>query len=1061
MGFILKNTSGLINTRITDTGRQRISQGNFKIVYFQIGDSEVSYNVLPQSTYNQYNSWVLEPSFNAQNSSGVPQSNKENIKYPYFVDGITGNTYGIPFMSSIVEPVYNRAAPRGFFTGSSTNGWSAITNNSHVINSNYVVIMNSLIGSNSITISATTCNDSSVRPIQIGDFITLIYDGDGLDDCLCSTGTTTTTSTSTTTTTTNPCVTPLPTTTTTTTTCSFINPCCPDPVVTCLVNSPSCYPILTYRVVNVCNDIVVLDRNTPNYSSLSSSCYGRVLVYPSGMTEIYDFVTPSNHWKNDVINYESLCSTDQAEVKIWNMNIPWSEDPAGLDPLTHKDYTQFGSINYLGSKEYFGYSTNSAQTDTSSVFYYNSFDERITVTPQEQKSIAIVHYTNQSIDLFYGEKFALEPLDESTNDTTGQARNFKIDLPWLMWHKNPECCYGQSFYVDPPSFESLNLFEVHYIESTRNPDMNTPGIRYYHLWDTNANSDGYPSRVGKVFPDSKIIIFDDEEIVASMSYKSNRNWTLPAPKISLITPNILGTGTSNEGILSSSTEYLYVTYRLTNSNEFTNSLHCNYYSSIAGPNITCNPITSQNVAVRFGSEFNCMNTSNTPIVNCWENGIILFVKIDKDEYVGYVYNNTNQTSGGYPIYWAYEPSLAPFTGSFFNLYYTGTTWNIIDSSIGGTDIPISFSSSVPLGNWGDDVVGGFSVCSPLENMCVTVCPNNTTCLSGTSYVYYSGSSLSFDDSLVNYNTTITNTKIKYNSSSAKWQMLSGTTVIAELVTGSSNTPVGTWTNLNPNFTGVTTSAITTCQPISCTCFSYSLTPGDYVKWSDCYGVIQNYEAVGSVNYSGCSFTIDGIEIKNSNGTPGLCSSVGCTTTTTTNSCPDCDVLTGFYADKLEILCQKISDTSRPDSSEWRIIDVTDQISATTVNGYLTQSGLTGTTFVIDQDDYDNAPIYDLSDYINITPLGFSGYQLNFGDEFYFYGNIETDIQATIYEMIYKINLGQAEYQTPSNPTWSTSNKRYVTEVGLYNENKELMIISKFQSPVLRQGIQQILIKLDI
>jgi hypothetical protein len=34
MGYIIKNTSGLVNTRVTDTGRQRLSEGNFKISYF-------------------------------------------------------------------------------------------------------------------------------------------------------------------------------------------------------------------------------------------------------------------------------------------------------------------------------------------------------------------------------------------------------------------------------------------------------------------------------------------------------------------------------------------------------------------------------------------------------------------------------------------------------------------------------------------------------------------------------------------------------------------------------------------------------------------------------------------------------------------------------------------------------------------------------------------------------------------------------------------------------------------------------------------------------------------
>ncbi len=91
MGYILKNTSGLINTRLTDAGRQKLSQGRFNISYFQIGDSEVSYSVIPNFNYTKYN--VFEPSFNAQNTAGVPQSNKENIKYPIFVDEIGGNLH--------------------------------------------------------------------------------------------------------------------------------------------------------------------------------------------------------------------------------------------------------------------------------------------------------------------------------------------------------------------------------------------------------------------------------------------------------------------------------------------------------------------------------------------------------------------------------------------------------------------------------------------------------------------------------------------------------------------------------------------------------------------------------------------------------------------------------------------------------------------------------------------------------------------------------------------------------------------------------------------------------
>ena len=1097
MGYILKNTSGLINTRLTDTGRLKISQGNFNISYFQIGDSEVSYNALPQATYNQFNNFVLEPSFNAQNSAGVPQSNKENIKYPYYVDGSAGNTYGIPFMASIVEPVYNRAVPRGFFTGTTVGEvfkWSAKTNSTHVVNSNYVVDMNTLVGTNTINVIYNSCNDSPIRAIQKGDIITIYFDGEGLTDCACFTGTTTTTSTSTTTTTTNPCVTPVPTTTTTTTTCSFVNPCCPPPPVDCIINVSSCYSILTYKVVDVCNDLITLDRNTPDFSIFNSACYARVLVYPPIITEIYDSVTPSNHWSNNVINYESVCYTDEFDVKIWNMNIPWSETPAGIDPNVYKDYTQFGSINYLGSKEYFGYASSSGQTDTSSVYYYNSFDEKVTVTPEEQKAIAIVHYTNQTVDLFYGEKFALEPFDESIEDTTGQARNFRVDLPWLMWHKNPNCCNGQTFYVDPPGFEDLNLFRVHHLESTKNTDMNTPGIRYYHLWDTNPNTDGFPSRVGKVFPDSKIIIFDDEEIIAAMSYKSNRNWTLPAPKISLVTPNICGDdNNSTDGILTGSNQSLYVTYRLSSSFDFTNSLHCNYYSYIQGPNLTCTPLTSQNVALRFGSEFSCLsqpsNVTTTTTTNpcpCWNNGVMMWLYLSsEDGYQGITWTPTNQVLNGHPIYYT-------FTESIFNLYFNGTNWIISNTFLNDIIVNFDNTNNSPIGNFtftaGEGTETGFTTCEYFEPIVLEYCQDidmNLVCESLVMRPFLSGETLIYGSN---------ENKLIYDGSD--WVFLSGVTEIATL-SGLTiyDSPSGNWDVTNISFSTVTSTTFFEVFTIGCECFTLTTNCGLFVDcqdettftYVDCYGVINEVTTnLSDTPFTGCVFSFSGvideqsiIRISGDTFVTGSCASV-CTTTTTINPCnvttttttgfitttttlcpPICNLVSGFFADKFEIICQKVDGSGRPSSDEWKIIDFTSQLSGLTVNGYITQQSLTANTFVITQELYDSADIYDLSEYIDLTTVGFTGNQLNFGDEYYFYGNIETDIQATIYEMVYKINLSQAEFQTPSNPTWTSSNNRYVTEIGLYDSDKNLMIISKMQSPILRQGIQQFLIKLDI
>jgi hypothetical protein len=733
MSYIIKNTSGLINTRLTDVGRRNISQGNFSISYFQIGDSEVSYSAV--TNYNQTNNNILMPAFNAQNDTGSPQSNKQNIKYPYYVQGGNGGTYGIPFLDNKIQPVYNSAGPKGFFvTGGTQGDWTAQTSSAYTVTSNYWVDMTTLTGQTTIDIEIDPafCAITSGTP-SINDYVTLILDGNG--GC----------------------------------------------------GDFGSYPILTYRIQDIDPSTgttattvftLTLDRSVPDYSAIAiNGNMARALIYPSGMTQLYDTITPAPYWQTDTLNFESPCDvTNRENTVIWNMNIPWSVNPAGVFTSQYEGYNYYGSVTYLGTKEYLGYQTESAQTDTSLVYYYNSFDEEIIVTPKEQKAIAIIHYTNQDIDNVYGEKFSTVPFDpQNPNDDTGLARHFKLTLPTLMWHKSSASTIGETFYIDPAGYD---LCKPYYIKSTENIDMNDPGIRYYHLWDTNPDTNGNLNRIGKVFPDQEIVVIDDEEIIASMSYKANRNWTLTAPKLSLISPNTCNTGQSSVGILTNDVQRMWVTYRL-DSTGFTDSLHCNYYSVITGPGTGCT-IDSQNVAVRFGNEF-------------------------------------------------------PFL---------------------------------------------------------------------------------------------------------------------------------------------------------------------------------------------------------SEGT-----------------------LSGYSANSFKVLCQIVSGTTQPSPTSWREIDFTNEISGTTINGYLTVSGLTGTTFQITNALYNAGATYNLANYIDIPQNGYPEI-LNFGDEYYFYGNLETDITATIYEMRYLINLGRNQFTNTSNPTWTSGTTSSVTEIGLYDSNYDLIVISKLQSPELRQGIQQLVVKLD-
>ena len=103
--------------------------------------------------------------------------------------------------------------------------------------------------------------------------------------------------------------------------------------------------------------------------------------------------------------------------------------------------------------------------------------------------------------------------------------------------------------------------------------------------------------------------------------------------------------------------------------------------------------------------------------------------------------------------------------------------------------------------------------------------------------------------------------------------------------------------------------------------------------------------------------------------------------------------------------------------------------------------------------------WNLGPILNL-PLNGETNKLNFGDEYFFYGNLATDISATIYEMRYLINLGRNQFTNTSNPTWTSDTTSYITEIGLYNSSKDLMVVSKLQSPEIRQGIQQFVVKLD-
>ena len=220
------------------------------------------------------------------------------------------------------------------------------------------------------------------------------------------------------------------------------------------------------------------------------------------------------------------------------MNNVWVENLAGQykdSPINYHDHNLFGSEQFAGTKQYLGYNdtltVSTTGTKLDSISYMDPF----------QKGICVLHYTNSCISNFYGEQFYI---DEDT------GKLLSLDIP-VMWHRRNDVGTGSGTTLGM-RFVSDTILKT----TATNND-----IEYYDLIEFSGMSvtPTLPLVVGRVYPQLKIVVIDNEELLAAMSYKSNRNYTLPDLTGELIT-SVDGncTGTLKAG------ESLFMTYWLSN-----------------------------------------------------------------------------------------------------------------------------------------------------------------------------------------------------------------------------------------------------------------------------------------------------------------------------------------------------------------------------------------------------------------------------------------------------------------------------------------------------------------
>lgn len=361
---------------------------------------------------------------------------------------------------------------------------------------------------------------------------------------------------------------------------------------------------LIYKVTGKTSNTLYLDRNVPSLN-------GVISVNPRVI---------KNYCENEYgectygVNY-------QGQLNPWSLNVVWGggmsgsfAKPIGSDyGALDENLSGFTSNVHVSTKNLLGYSTTgqtfvnyTGGTLTYPTSYVNSLNEEILVSPKEQRCVAIVHYSQLGDSTIDAERFykyddyisynnintntvAFDNDDEPISDTS----YFEMYLPFFLYHRNTSTA-GALFKMGEDDF---------YIKSNYN---NGFSMLYRYLLDEKNN------KVGKIFPNNKTIVFDDQEIVAALDYRSNRRYTLPSPKIFSI---VSDTDASNS-LLSTTGKTVWLTYMFTNTGDTKqNAFPCNYYMKT--DTLTKNGVViPSNVAFKFGQNaFYYMKSSSSNLNN--------------------------------------------------------------------------------------------------------------------------------------------------------------------------------------------------------------------------------------------------------------------------------------------------------------------------------------------------------------------------------------------------------------------------------------------------------------
>lgn len=482
-----------------------------------------------------------------------PLDKEGGVKYPYKIDGTSiSTTYGVPIESSTTDTLRNVMGPAGFVSQYIEYDNVECVGTS-VECTTQQISLSGLTGDNSVVVpTGTSFNDC--------EFITIVFDGFNATD-------------------------------------------------------PN-YPIITgdsasliYKITGITGNTLYLDRSTPNFSG----CTGPTQVICNKCENEYPIT----------VQYNPNCRPEEIDpsqqLNPWTMNVVWGTKPIGFDVNgVDENLTGFTSNKHVSTKQFLGYTTSDGQTFTNltggtitnPTSFKNSFGEETEVTPEEQRCIAVIHYSelgdlkNDPERFFKYDDYistnnieSESLLEDSLGNSVTDLEYFEVYIPFIQYHRNTGTTVGGLFTMHTTDY---------YVSSKINPNQK---IKFRYLIDEFGN------KVGKIFVNNKVIVIDDQELVAVMDYKSNRKYTLPAPKINLLPSNLNPADSFYTGYTE---QTVWVSYMFTNSQDTQlNSLPCNYYVKLkleSDTDSSCKTLysTASNLHVKFdNNSFPFMFTGTT------------------------------------------------------------------------------------------------------------------------------------------------------------------------------------------------------------------------------------------------------------------------------------------------------------------------------------------------------------------------------------------------------------------------------------------------------------------